>query len=113
MTLHAHVDRTATDCDGRFDQSYIVSMNESEITSQFGDIEFHHRVVNLAVNTYSILATGTLKVERFGVGTSEVRITWSEPTEEGSVQTEATFCTDDCDLNVHTQRDHTAESMGY
>jgi hypothetical protein len=111
--LHAHIDRTATDCDGRLDQSYVVTMLDSEVENQFGDIEFHNRVVAQFVNTYSILSTGSLEVTRLDVGTHDVKFEWSEGTEEGYVMVTGRFCIDECDDSEFSQRDHTAEAMGY
>ena len=110
-TLHAHIDRSATDCDGTCTSDYVMVFNDAEKASEFGDIEFHDRVVASLVNTYSIMAEGSLRVIRLGDG--DVRIIWSEATEEGGVHSEATFCNDDCDLGERSQRDHSAEAMGY
>lgn len=108
--LHAHFSTTSTDCDGRIDRDYVLVMDDDERASEFGDIEFHDRVVALVVNTYSLDSEGTLRVTKHDDGT---RLEWSEPTEEGFRHTEVSFCSDDCDEAATNYRDHTAESMGY
>jgi len=110
--IHAHVETYSTDCDGALSSGYLMVANESEQTEPFGDIEFHDRVVGNIVNTYSLDRTGTLTVTRLQDG--DVRLSWSEPTEEGHRNTEATICTDPCDLGEQGwRRDHQAEAAGY
>jgi len=112
--LHAHLDRTATDCDGRIDDSRILVQNDEERADQFGDISFEARMVGSLVNTYSILNTGSLEVTRFDSGTYDVKVEWSEETEEGYVHATILFCKDeDCDLGETSHRDHFAEAAGY
>lgn len=112
--LHAHIDRTATDCDGRLDQSYIMTPNDEERADDLGDVAFHWRVIGQIVNTYSILDKGHLDVTRLDGGAADVMVEWSEDTEEGYVMVTGRFCEDeDCDLGEHSQRDHSAEAMGY
>lgn len=105
-TLHAHVETYATDCDGAISNDYIATMNEGE-----DDLDFHNRMVASTVNTYSLMAQGALKVTRFEDG--DVRMEWTEQTEEGSRYHGVTFCTDDCDTGETHYRDHRAEEMGY
>lgn len=109
--LHAHIETAASDCDGLITRDYVMTMTDEERASEFGDLEFHDRVVTSVVNTYSLDGEATLKVSRLNDGS--VRISWTEPTEEGYRNSEATFCTDDCDDEESSYRDHRAESMGY
>lgn len=114
--LHAHIETYATDCDGALSGGYLLTMNDEEVDRAagggFGDIQFHNRVLSHVVNTYSIMATGSLTVTRLEDG--DVRLSWSEATEEGGRNIEATICTDPCDLGEDAwRRDHQAEEAGY
>src|SRR3954466_15617677 len=60
--LHAHFESYNTDCDGPISSAGVVAMKDEEREGEYGDIEFHNRVVSQVVNTYSIMATGTLTV---------------------------------------------------
>ena len=104
--MHAHIASAASDCDGRVSSEYVITKNDGE-----DEIDFHTRIVSLVVNTYSFMSEATLKVTRFEDG--DVRILWSEPTEEGFRETEATICTDDCDPDHHSYSDLYAEMSGY
>lgn len=110
-TLHAHVETHTRDCDGAITRSHVLTMTDEERTGEFGDIRFHERAVNAAVNTYSLLSTGHLTATRLGDG--DVRLSWNEATDEGSRCVEVTLCTDDCDTDQTTYRDHAAEAAGY
>ena len=112
MKIHAHFESRSSDCDGTYDRSHVMTPNDEERASEFGDIEFHDRVVASVVNTYSILATGTLEVVKHD---DCVRLSWTESTEEGGIHTEVTLCEDEsCDTSgTGTFRDHTAERAGY
>lgn len=110
--LHAHIETHATDCDGSISRDYVMAMDEAELSSQLGDFEFHNRVVASVVNTYASFRGGQLTVsvdDEYG----SVSLSWSEQTEEGSRQTEARFCSDNCDEAVSHYRDHRAEAAGY
>lgn len=114
MTLHAHFETYSTDCDGAISRDWVRVQTEEQAAAEFGDIHFHDSVVADVVNTYSLLASGSLRVERLGdAHDAPVRLSWSEATEEGGRQVEATICQDDCDLGEHHYRDHAAEAMGY
>lgn len=113
-TLHAHIQTYAVDCDGPISSGYTMTVNDNEKRSDFGDIEFHHRVVNRVVNTYSLFLTGSLKVTN--EEDNGIRLVWSETTEEGGRSIEALICKDeDClsDGDDYWQRDHRAEEAGY
>lgn len=111
--LHAHIDTYAVDCDGPISNSYVMTMNDDEKASEFGDIEFHNRVVASVVNTYSIFQQGTLRVTS-GEGADYVAmLEWSEQTEEGGRSTSAFICENDCDTGERSYRDHRAEDAGY
>lgn len=112
MTLHAHIQTYSTDCDGPLSSEHVMVMTDEEKVSDFGDIEFHNRVVSSIVNTYSIFQGGDLNVAN--EGDNGIRLTWFEATEEGGRNTEALICDDeDCDPNHSSYRDHRAEEMGY
>ena len=113
QSLHAHVESYATDCDGPISRTYDMVMSDIERNSEFGDIDFHNRVLAHVVNTYSMRHTGTLRVERLGGPDDEVRLEWSEVTDEGSVSLTATICGCPDGNSEPTYRDHRAESMGY
>lgn len=112
--LHAHISTTATDCDGRMDYDYVVSLNEAEIAehekaagvNDFHDLHFKARVLgNLA--TFCPDYQQTIIIEEDGIETQE-------STEEGHRHSQAQWCEDpDCDPNQQSQRDHAAEAMGY
>lgn len=112
MTVpHAHFETAAQDCDGLITRTYTIWANEEETASDFGDIEFTDRIVAMCVNAYSLDSTGRLDVTKLSSG--EVRLEWGEPTEEGGRSTTATICSDDCEDDDGSYRDHRAESMGY
>lgn len=111
--LHAHFSTTSTDCDGRIDRDYVLVMTDEERASEFGDIEFHDRIVASVVNSYSLDGEARLTVTRLPGEHKEVRLVWEEPTEEGFRHTEVTICSDRCDEAETSYRDHRAESMGY
>lgn len=110
--LHAHYSSSSVDCDGPFEQSYVMVMNDDERASEFGDIEFHNRVLTNAVSLYSSQFGGTLRVER-DEDDGQAMFFWHERTEEGSRSVEARLCTDACDESEYSQRDYYAEMMGY
>lgn len=110
--LHAHVESYTTDCDGPIVREFVLSPNSAEQAGDFCEIEFHHRVLTQVVNTYSLMDTGTLTVKRDDDG--EVRLSWSEPTDEGHRQVEARIHDDEtCMDDPETYRDIRAEQAGY
>ena len=120
MNIHAHVETYSTDCDGPIVYDYVITPNEEEIAeheakngvNDFSDIQFHHRVVAHVVNTYSLYSQGTLTVNKLEDGS--VRLSWTEQTDEGSRNVEATICEDEgCDTGVTRYRDIRAEEAGY
>jgi hypothetical protein len=114
MILHAHIDSAARDCDGLYTRDYVMTMTDAERLVAGGDeYAFEGRVLHHVVSLYGY--GGTLTVTRGDIDNGEdwTRLSWSEPTEEGYRNIEATFCRDDCDLDEHSQRDHTAEAAGY
>lgn len=105
MDIHAHVETAARDCDGLYENMWVIpSKNED-------DLAFIHRVTGLYASPYAIGSSMTVKSVRLDDG--DVRMSISEPTDEGYRATEVTFCHDECDLDESGYRDHTAESMGY
>ena len=111
--IHAHVETYSTDCDGPLSGGFVMVPTDDDLTSDFADIEFHHRVVSYVVNSYSLMAGGNLRVSRCDDG--RTILVWTEATEEGGRRIDATICNDEgCDLGEEPwQRDHRAESMGY
>ena len=109
--IHAHIETYSTDCDGPISRTYVMTMNDSERNSDFGDIEFHDRVTAHIVNTFSLMSTGRLDVNKYD--SNHVSLRWFEPTEEGSNDKRAVFCADDCDTGENSYCDHRAESAGY
>lgn len=115
--LHAHISTAQSDCDGPTYDSYVLQMNDKELAGQdesnwFGDIEFMERVAMHISNVYATQYGGKLEVTVFEDGTK--RFEWSEATEEGYSNKEATFCTHDfCDPEERSHRDVFAEQMGY
>ena len=114
--LHAHISTAQSDCDGPTYDSYVLAMNEKELSGQdennwFGDIEFMERVAMHISNVYATQFGGSLEVSVFEDGSK--RFEWRETTEEGYSNKEATFCEDDCDLGETSHRDVFAEQMGY
>lgn len=97
--LHLHVESESRDCDGRLDHTYtrpivrriyaalmFLAMPLDHKRSEFGGVV---TVEGGEIHTYAI-------------------------TEEGYRSTRERVCADlECDLDARSQRDHTAESMGY
>lgn len=101
--IHAHVNSDSRDCDGTYLKSHTEVLTTEERCSRYGDLYFKDRVVTSII---SLHGHGTLKVESEGC-------VWDEPTEEGHRLIVVTWCDDeDCD-RTGSQRDLTAESMGY
>jgi hypothetical protein len=115
--IHAHIETASRDCDGLYTSGHMMTLNDSERAeaqqdvNDFSAIRFTDRVVASVVNAYSLMSEGTLKVTRLADG--DVRLSWSEPTEEGYRSVEATICTDPCEDSEPWARDHTAEAEGY
>ena len=113
QSLHAHIQSYATDCDGPISRTYDMTMTDDERNSEFGDIDFHNRVLASVVNTYSIFQSGELRVTSGEGSDYVVRLEWWETTEEGGRNVTATIC--GCPDGDHepTYRDHRAEQYGY
>ena len=103
-TVHAHVEKETTDCDGRHTIRWVSEMNEVERKEEFGDLALKDRVMCWIVSMHA--DSGMLSVNRGG-------ITWHEDTEEGYVHTDVSWCEKpDCVEGVE-HRDHYAEQRGY
>lgn len=103
VRIHAHVSSRSRDCDGTYDKTWVDVPSTVERTSGYGDLEFKHRVLTGVI---SVHGHGTLDVLPDG-------LVWAETTEEGYRQVTVQWCEEeDCD-RTSSQRDHTAESMGY
>lgn len=111
--IHAHIETCSTDCDGPLTGGFVMVPTEDDLTSDFADIEFHHRVVSYVVNSYSLMAEGNLRVIKCDDG--RTILIWAEATEEGGRRIDATICEDEsCDLGEEAwQRDLRAEEAGY
>ena len=109
--LHAHIESRAVDCDGPLDRSYTEVMNDDELADELmGEYYFEARILRSVISLHPHYLA-QLEVVSYEDGTS--RLSWFEPTEEGSRNVEATFCREDrCDMGS-SQRDHYAEQMGY
>lgn len=108
--IHAHIDSYAVDCDGPIARSHVMTMTEEEKAAEFGDIEFHGRVITSVVNTYSLFANGRLEVKATEHG---ARLDWTERTEEGFRNISAHICEADCATDETSYRDIRAEAAGY
>lgn len=113
-TLHAHVDRESTDCDGRYTDCYIVMFNDAERAeseraggvNDFSDIHFMNRVFATEAGPYAV-DHATIEITRRG-------FEYHEDTEEGYREASVSWCTDPyCDPEFRTHRDHRAEAAGY
>jgi len=103
--MHAHVQTSATDCDGTYLRRYTLLMTEEQKTAEFGDIEFMNDVfTNLC---------GPFAVSLMSIEVVEGSVTWSERTEEGGRSGSITWCEEDCKDTGSEQRDLTAEAAGY
>lgn len=104
-TIHAHVVTRSRDCDGDYEKGHTDVLTTTERVSDFGELEFKERVMNSVVS-FSAEYTSTLTI------TSDVMV-WEQPTDEGYVHTDVTWCEQDtCDRSSY-QRDYRAEAMGY
>lgn len=107
--LHAHVETSMTDCDGRMDRDWVAQMNDEELASEFGDLDFKSRMLS---NLVSWSYQNTVTIEGVETGHGET-IEVSYAHDEGRFWGRAVLCTDECDESAHGQRDHAAEAMGY
>lgn len=110
--LHAHVSTYSVDCDGPMSRDYVLTMDDEERASDFGDITFRNRVLCSIVSAYTCW-DGTLKVQSDEMEGLTKTLDWTETTEEGGRTAHAQFCEDDCDTEESGQRDYFAEAMNY
>lgn len=103
--LHAHFSSRSSDCDGVYDRSHVVVIDDDE-----EEYDFEGRLLRQVVSLSGL--GGDLKVVRFDEDDT-FRLTWHEPTEEGYRNVEALTCRDECDEAAASFRDHTAERAGY
>lgn len=97
-TLHAHVETSTADCDGRYNNDYV-----SRPTTDEDDYSFMVR--RMSMDTSPNARQATLTVDNDGY-------VWSENTEEGFVNVQVRWCREDCADDTR-YRDHTAEAAGY
>lgn len=101
---HAHVSTQSQDCDGRYLHEHVDRPNSIERTEEFGDLHFKERILGNIVSFHA--EDGTLTV-------NPGALYWNQPTDEGYTSTHVVWCEqDDCDDKA-TQRDFSAERMGY
>lgn len=100
---HAHVSSQARDCDGTYLKDWTEVPTTEERTSEYGDLDFKNRVI---AGVISLSGHGTLTV-------ASESCSWHERTEEGYRHVEITWCDSDTCDRTSSQRDLTAESMGY
>ena len=115
--LHAHISQTSSDCDGRYENDYVIGLTAEEFAesqqavNDFHAITFRERVMCSLVHVTG--GFGTLVVHSES-GEWADRMAWSQNTEEGFRHNEAVFCEDEsCDPEATRHRDHSAEAMGY
>jgi hypothetical protein len=104
--IHAHIEQASRDCDGLYTSDHIITLDDGQ-----DECAFFAYVVGLYASPYAIDLDMTVKSVKLDDG--DIRMTVSEPTEEGYRETEITFCHDDCETGKSSFRDHTAEAMGY
>lgn len=114
LHLHAHVSKSARDCDGPIYDEYIISLTDEERArseaangvNDFTDIEFRNRVLTSIVSVYAT-QQGRMDVNEGG-------FKWHEDTDEGYRAAEVVWCEDEsCDPAYTSHRDVYAEMMGY
>lgn len=113
ISLHAHIDRSQSDCDGPTYDSHVEFFNDAEIAeaaaaqgiNDFSDIHFMNRVfVNVA---------GPYAVMHANIEISEGGFQYAETTDEGYRHAEVRWCSDETCKPETTHRDVYAERMGY
>lgn len=103
---HVHIDRTARDCDGRYDRDLVFFPNERETFREMWTWAVMRRV-DVSWNSAVTLRRGT---DEDGMPFAE----YHALTEEGFEHEDIYACDDPrCEAGTHRYRDHTAESMGY
>lgn len=103
LHTHAHVSSQARDCDGTYLKDWTEVPTTEERTSEYGDLEFQERVLASIVTLHGY---GELRVQ-------PEFLSWVEETEEGYRSVDVTWCDSDTCDRTSSQRDLTAESMGY
>lgn len=122
-TLHAHIDRATSDCDGPFYSSYVEFLNDDEkalhdralaeglskgydgAVNDFHDLHFKERILGGQVSFHP--------EEDAEVHITKAGFTVSEQTDEGYRRVEVRWCEDETCTPTYTQRDVYAEMMGY
>ena len=110
--LHAHVDASLNDCDGRITQEYVIFFNDAEraesgkLYNDFSDIHFMERVLGDIASPYPYTAPRTtVEIDEDGFHVTRQH-------EEGVNHIEVEWCRKDCP-DTYLRRDHRAESMNY
>lgn len=96
---HAHVERTARDCDGLYESTLTAVGSRADLLELY--LPDPHEDEDGRRPRVEVL---------FRPG----GFSWSEPTDEGYLAYDVTLCSSACDLDAAgTFRDHTAERAGY
>lgn len=104
IRTHAHVSTRSQDCDGDYLHENIARMSAIERTSEFGELEFKERIMGNVVSLHAEGGTLTVRPES---------LSWSQPTDEGYINTAVEWCNEDDCSDKPVYRDYRAESMGY
>jgi len=117
MSKHVHVEASGRDCDGRVDHSHI-----AHCYNVYGQPESGRRLAtfseelawmmpssNEAEITISVRWTGG----EFGEGDPLITAFHHTETEEGHSAVQISECISACVLDAVSQRDYSAEAMGY
>lgn len=111
-TLHAHVSTQSRDCDGLYNRDYVMTFNDEEtaesgkVYNDFSDIHFMNRVMCTVASPYAVEHGMRVTVDNDGINVYE-------DTEEGYRAADVRWCRENCDTDEYSQRDYTAEAMGY
>ncbi len=130
LTLHAHVEIWASDCDGTIQRTSVVALNTDELHehaltvhaaiergepdgpywNDFHEIHFKERVLTNFANPYAVTEgyDQTITIRRDG-------FECHEPNDEGgATYVTVEWCEDSrCDPNARSYRDLRAEAAGY
>lgn len=101
---HLHVSTTARDCDGLYEDDYVLVP-----ANQTARELFAHLAVRATQRSWDHNIRLTREVTSDGLPTFE----YSASTDEGWRHEQVYACDDDCDTGERRFRDHTAEAEGY
>lgn len=108
VVIHAHVEESSTDCDGRHGHSHIVLPGPLTTANPSNDeCVFHTAALELVL---------PIRLNEFGtkIEINETTATWSLGHDEGGASGQIRFCTDpDCSYDEATNYDQFAEAARY